>query len=206
MLYQNDAHHYRALIRRRQRRQRIKGISLLAVSLALTLYAVPCFAVSVWDYEEQGGILSTMFSSGVNDREAASAQPGADSAAAAIDEQEAATGQAIEAAPIRGSRPTGDLTVGETTGPGLLSDEAAVSAAKTRAKAMEVASQGQSTMVYAKSADVADEPAATPNLLYAFIAMALAVACAILGVRTIMRGRLMRGMEISTAYRSALRA
>ena len=49
MMYQKDAHHYRKMIRRKQRLQRVKSVALLTVSLAMMLYAIPCFATSIWD-------------------------------------------------------------------------------------------------------------------------------------------------------------
>lgn len=191
MLYQGDAHRYRAIIKRKQRIQRISGSLLITLSVALMFYAVPCFAVSVFDYDDQvaGGI---SFSQGVSDHE------GAPEPAAA-----AASGEAQAGAPAA----DGNVVMSETVGPAMLADDAAVDSAIKRAQAMQVVSSAQNTMVTAKAAPP-EAPAEQPvrNLGPALAASAAAVVCAILGLRMITRSRHMLGKRITAEYGSALRA
>lgn len=197
MLYQNDAHHYRKAIRRRQRLSRIRGIVFLVLSAALALYAVPCFATSVFDYDQPQG-LGTIFSSVVSDQSAPESETNA--ASSTIVESEATASAESGAASVSGVRALSD-----TVGPGMLDDEAAVESAKTRAAAMAALSEQPSTMVYAKAQETTD-PAASPDILLACVAMALAVICAILGVRNISRSIQIRGRRMTAAYGHALRA
>ena len=184
MLYQGDAHHYRSIIKRKQRAQRVRGSLLIALSIALMFYAIPGFAVSVFDYDDQvsGGIA---FSGTIND-------PAGADASAAAEGQEDASNAAI---------------MSETVGPAMLADEAAVDSAKKRAEAMKVVTSAQSTMVTAKAAPAdaeAEQPAV--SVLPAVIAFVSSMVCAILGIRMISHSRQMLGRRITAEYGSALRA
>lgn len=190
MLYQGDAHRYRAIIKRKQRNQRIFGSLLITLSVALMFYAVPCFAVSVFDYDDQAPA-SIAFSQGVSDHE------GSEPAATAAEESASA------ATPAAG----GNAVMSETVGPAMLADDAAVDSAIKRAEAMQVVSSAQNTMVTAKAAPP-ETPAEQPirNLEPALAASAAAIVCAILGLRMITHSRRMLGRRITAEYGSALRA
>lgn len=184
MLYQGDAHHYRSVIKRKQRAQRMRGSLLIVLSIALMFYAIPCFAVSVFDYDDQvpGGIA---FSGAVSDHADAGATAG-----------DAASEGGASNAPI----------MSETVGPAMLSDEAAVDSAKKRAEAMKVVTSAQSTMVTAKAQAEPEPQQPTASALPAVIAFALSMVCAILGIRMITHSRQMLGRRITAEYGSALRA
>lgn len=197
MLYQSDAHQYRKAIRRRQRISRMRGIAFLVVSVALACYAVPCFATSVFDYDQPQG-LSTIFSSVVSDQ---SAPESAEEAASyAVAEGERASAVEVGAGAASAVR-----TLSDTVGPGMLDDEEAVASAKMRAAAMAALADQPATMVYAKAPEQAD-PSASPDILLACVAMALALVSAILGVRNISRSMQIRGRRMTAAYGHALRA
>lgn len=189
MLYQGDAHHYRSMIRRKQRAQRVRGSLLIAFSIALMFYAVPGFATSVFDYDDQvtGG---TAFSGAINDHTGA-AVPAATEQGASEEGVESASN-----API----------MSQTVGPAMLANDAAVDSAKKRAEAMKGVTSTQSTMVTAKAQpqETVEKPAV--NLLPAIAASLLSLVCAILGIRMIMHSRHMLGKRIAAEYGSALRA
>lgn len=195
MLYQSDAHHYRALIKRKQRKQRAFGSFLIILSITLMFYAIPGFAVSVFDYDDQvvGGIA---FSQSVSDHDEPAAATATGTASAA--KGEAAAGVASAA---------GAVVMSETVGPAMLANEAAVDSAIKRAQAMQVVTSAQSTMITAKAVS-AETPVEQPDrpLGPALIAFAAAVGCAILGLRMITNSRRMLGRRITAEYGSALRA
>lgn len=221
MKYQNDAHHYRKLVRRRRNSQRIKGISLIAVSLALMFYAVPCFAVSVFDYGQPSKPSSTSFSSEISDyatAEEAAAAAGAKGAEDAAKNSEASAEDAAAGAAAPSYAVSDYSLISNTTGPGALSNEAAVAAAKTRSEAMAAIANGNQPSASAVSLGLFTGSAAASangaaiskvsptDLIFASIALIAGIICAILGVRMIVRGRHIRGMQIAAAYGHALRA
>lgn len=191
MLSRNDAHHYRAEIKRRKRTQRISGFFLIAFSICLLFYAVPGFAVSVFDYDDQVGSQTTLFSQDVNDHAAQSS----DAALTNVPADESVAPQAST------------MAMSEFVGPAMLENDAAVDSAKKRAQAMQVVSSSQNSMVMAKAQyvnEANDQPA--QNLLPASIAFIAAIVCAILGIRLIMRSRYMMGKRIAAEYSRSLRA
>lgn len=184
MLYQKDAHHYRKMIKRKQRLQCIKSIALLSVSLAMMLYAIPCFATSVWDSDGTSSPASSIaFTSEIAEKEYKAA------------EETAATEEIYDAS---------GFLIGETTGPGLLENEDAVKNAKLRAQAVSVATAEKNARLTASEDVVVSEQ--NSNLTFAFIALGVSVICLISGVRTLLLARKMRGQAIQAAYDSALRA
>lgn len=195
MLYQGDAHRYRALIKRKQRKQRAFGSILITLSISLMFYAIPCFAVSVFDYDDQvtGGIA---FSSAISDH------AGSDMTAGSA--VQAPTGEAAAGA----ASTAGSAIMSETVGPAMLADRAAVDSAIKRAQAMQAVTSVQNTMVTAPAVAEADLPAEQPNrnVLPAVAAFAVAVVCGILGLRMITHSRRMLGRRITAEYGSALRA
>ncbi|WP_251212775.1 hypothetical protein [Adlercreutzia murintestinalis] len=195
MLYQGDAHHYRAMIKRKQRKQRALGSALVTLSIALMFYAIPCFAVSVFDYDDQvpGGIA---FSSSVNDHDG-STVPAVAQATAEPAEGAAAANAASTAAAV---------VMSETIGPAMLSNDAAVDSAIKRAEAMQVVTSAQNTMVTAQAVPEAPVEQPDRNLVPALVAFFMAVVCAILGLRMITHSRQMLGRRITAEYGSALRA
>lgn len=205
MLYQGDAHHYRKVIKRNHRIARIKGICLITVSAALAFYAIPAFATSVFDYDDQAGVSAIAFSGNVSDHasdQAVSAAATDTSAAAAHSGTDAVAGAAAGAY-VRSA----SSAVSDTTGPGLLDDDAAVTSAKTRARAMEIVGAGNTSMVYAQlPGENAAAAAPQGDLPMACISMALSLVCAFFGFRSILHDRFMRGRQITAEYSHALRA
>lgn len=186
MTYQKDAHHYRKMIRRKQRFQRIKSVVLLSVSLAMMLYAIPCFATSIWDVDASSTTNSNIaFTSDIAEMEYLAAE-------------EAQAGEDLTLFDASG------YMVGETTGPGLLVDDDAVKSAKLRAQAVSVATAEKNARMHASKSAIIDEH--EPDLLFAFVALAISIACSISGIRTLMIARKMRGRAVQAAYDSALRA
>lgn len=188
MLYQKDAHRYHKMVRRRQRLQRIKGVSLISLSLAMMLYAVPCFATSVWDNDGAGAkAASTSFSSEITD-----------SAYVASGE---------DAGDERPVYDVSGLLVSETTGPGLLEDDEAVKSAKLRAQAVSVATAERNARLHpTQYAEPVEQTSGNADLTLAFIASLISLICGAFGVRTMFKARSLRGRAITAAYDSALRA
>lgn len=195
MLYQGDAHHYRAMIKRKQRKQRAFGSALITLSIALMFYAIPCFAVSVFDYDDQvaGGIA---FSSSVNDHDNSTVPTVAQATADPAEGTAAATVASTAAA----------VVMSETIGPAMLSNEAAVDSAIKRAQAMQVVTSAQNTMVTAQALPETVPEQPDRNVMPALLAFVMAVVCAILGLRMITHSRRMLGRRITAEYGSALRA
>lgn len=185
MMYQKDAHRYRKMIKRKQRFQRIKSIVLLSVSLAMMLYAIPCFATSIWDANGASANSSSIaFTSAIAEREYKAAEE------AVVEDEEIYDASGF--------------LIGETTGPGLLEDEDAVKNAKLRAQAVTVATAERNAHIHATKNPVIEEQGV--DLIFAFIAMGISVICLISGMRTLLLARRMRGQVIQAAYDSALRA
>ena len=205
MLYQDDAHRYYKMVRRRQRIQRTKGVLLIALSLALMFYAVPCFAASLWDdgYSKQSAS-SITFSSAINDNVYAEA-----ASEASADQTASSEDPVAKPAYTRASAKL-DPTVSETTGPGLLDDDQAVGAAKRRAQAVLVAKAEKDARIQAQELSieplVVEEEEEPRDLVFAYVALAVSALCAVAGIRTMLRARMMRGRAITAAYGSALRA
>ncbi len=186
MMYQKDAHHYRKLIKRKQRMQRVKSLVLLSVSLAMMLYAIPCFATSIWDVDgSTNGNSSIAFTSDIAEREYKASEE-----AVTVEEE--------------GIYDASGYLMGETTGPGLLQDEDAVKNAKLRAQAVSVATAEKNARLRASSDSVIEEQ--KPDLVFAFIALGVSITCLVGGIRTLMVARRMRGQMVQAAYDSALRA
>lgn len=185
MMYQKDAHHYRKMIRRKQRLQRVKSVALLTVSLAMMLYAIPCFATSIWDADGSSVNNSSIaFTSNIAERAYKATEEGTGEEDAVYD----ASG----------------YLVGETTGPGLLEDEDAVKNAKLRAQAVSVATAEKNARMHAARSSVVEEH--EPDLIFAFLALGISIVCLISGIRTLLLARKMRGQAVQAAYDSALRA
>ena len=194
MLYQKDAHHYRKKIQRKRRGRRAYGITLIALSIALMLYAVPCFAVSIWDdgYTQSS---ATSFSSTVSDSEYV----------APVEESEDA---ADTAAAVSSSRVYSkvDPTVSETTGPGMLEDESAVIAAKKRAQAVTIANLEKESREKSQIQSITTIVAESSSIEFAIAAFIAALILAMIGIRMIVRDCANRGRAISASFSSALRA
>lgn len=203
MKYQSDAHHYRKIMRKKQRMQQLRGALLLVLSFAMMLYAVPGFAKSIWDegLPDQGSV-STIFSHAINDNAYESVEAAAGEAVA----QEGA--QAAADKPRSTSRVASKVNplVSETTGPGILADDEAVTAAKRRAEAVLAATTEKNAYIGTIEASSPERTDSRDNLIFASIALVLGLASACFGVRTILASRKMRGRVISAAYSSALRA
>lgn len=187
MLYQKDAHQYRKKIRRKQRLQRAKGAFLISLSLSCMLYAIPCFATSIWDQDSASKSVPTAFSSDV-----------ADSAYVGASEEGA------DETPVYD---VSGLLVSETTGPGLLEDEEAVKSAKLRAQAVSVATAERNARLHpTQYTEPVAAPSGNADLTLACIAALVSLVCGIFGVRTMFKARTLRGRAIAAAYDSALRA
>lgn len=199
MLYRKDAHQSTKSVRQKQSRQFAKGVVMLALSLGLMFYAVPCFATSVWDDNGAGTPAnSTSFSSAISDNEysaaaAESTVQGADPAAAVADDA--------------ASESLSGLPVSDTVGPGLLTNEDAVKSAKLRAQAVSVAKAERNSRILATQyPDSASLPTTSPDLTFAYIALVMSFVTGVFGVYTVIKARSMRGRVIAAAYDSALRA
>ncbi|WP_165062779.1 MULTISPECIES: hypothetical protein [unclassified Adlercreutzia] len=189
MLYQGDAHHYRSIIKKKQRAQRMRGLFLIALSVALMFYAIPCFAASVFDYDDQlfsGTVFSDAISDHANTTESATTEL-------------AVSGESANLA-------ANSNLMSETVGPAMLANDTAVDSAKKRAEAMKVVTSTQSTMVTAKAAPQQTVEKPTINVFPAIVAFVLSMVCAILGIRMITHSRQMLGRRITAEYCSALRA
>ncbi len=193
MLYQKDAHHYRKKIQRKRRGRRAYGVTLLVLSLALMFYAVPCFAVSIWD-DGRTQANPTAFSSSVSD-----------SAYTAPEEK---SDETVAAAAASSSRVYSKVNpaISETTGPGILDDEAAVIAAKKRAQAVTVANLEKEARAQSQISPITTIVAKSSSVEFAVAAFVVAIAFAILGIRLIAHDRASRGNAISASFSSALRA
>lgn len=193
MQYQKDAHHYRRKIQKKRRGRRTYGIALIALSIALMFYAVPCFAVSIWDdgYAQQS---ATQFSSTVSDSEYV----------APIDEKaEAADAEAAASSRVYSKI---DPTISETTGPGMIEDESAVIAAKKRAQAVTIANLEKESREKSQIQTITTIVAESSSIEFAIAAFVAALIFAIIGIRLIARDCERRGRAISASYSSALRA
>lgn len=192
MLYHKDAHHYRKRIKQKRRGRRAYGVTLLALSLALMFYAVPCFAVSIWD---DGHVQSnpTAFSSSVSDNEYSAPveeEPGADA----------------EATPSSRVYSKVNPAISETTGPGMLEDEGAVIAAKKRAQAVTIANLEKEARESSQIQSITTIVAESSSIEFAVAAFVAAVILAMLGMRLIVQDCANRGKAISASFSSALRA
>lgn len=216
MKYQTDAHHYRRVVRRRRVAQRVKGISLIAISLALIFYSVPCFAVSVFDYGLPQNASSTAFSGTINDHE--TTQNGATATGVQASEKQISESATLEKTKETLTSPAYSVSdyslISNTTGPGALTNEAAVSAARTRSEALAAAAKTdsgsqnlvQGALGYKVAKTTVGNHVKTTDLALAVVALVAGIVCAILGVRIIVRSRHMLGMQIAAAYGYALRA
>ncbi len=173
---------------------RFKGIALLLVSFSLLLYALPCFAASIWDegLPSQGG--GTLFANPVKD-DSYSAEPDA----VAPVEQSAAASSMRAASKVNAS-------VTETTGPGIASDESAVSSAKKRVQAVSAAQEERNAVISAITVDRSPHQDRTLDLLSASFALAVGFLCALLGCRFIISARRLRADRASVSYSNALKA
>ncbi len=203
MRYQKDAHLYRKQIKRRQRTQRIKGVSFLVVALALAFYAVPCFATSTWDKGLPDQNPQTAFSTAINDTEFlgdidTSVGVGA---ATAIEETEDIIESSRSAAKL-------DPSITETTGPGILTDDNAVQSAKKRAQAVSAAAAekaAQESITVNRSAQTV-QAVDTTSLIPAYASLFLAFVFTILGIRSIFKARRIRANFVFNSYSNALKA
>lgn len=185
MRNREEAIHYRKMIKARKRSSRIKGFVFLSLSFALLLYAVPCFATSVWDMDSGNRISNSLvFQDSVRE------------GVVADEAEEAEAPAKVQIA-----------SIGETVGPGVMDDEEAVTAAKRRAEAVGIANAEIVSQQEAKSvqAYVAPEPDPVQDA-FVMISFIMAAVFAFLGFWNIHKSRTMRGNLISHAYSSALRA
>lgn len=195
MRHRNEVLKYRNIIRKKQRKERIKGTALIVFSLVLMFYSVPCFATSVWDSDSNhsSGIV---FSSDISDHELVE-----DQAATTTESEAPATSTEPRVYDVAG------FMVGETTGPGLLDNEEAIKSAKLRAQAVSVATAERNARILAnENVGATTQKAQSDDLPLAIIALALSVLCATLGIRTIVGAQSMRGKAAAAAFDSALRA
>lgn len=185
MRYRKDVHRYRKMVRKRQRAARIRGAVLLSLSLSLLLYAIPCFAVSVWDMDGTSHSSAVIFSTDVKEDKYAAQDP----------EQEGAAAKQYAL-----------VSIGETVGPGVIADDAVVDAAKRRAEAVTIAQSEIDSQLMAKQAKEAPVPSGFPSIAFAIVSFILSIIFAISGLWNIMRSRTAKGHAIAKAYSSALRA
>lgn len=190
MQYQKDVRRYHKMVRRRQAFQKAKGSMLIMVALAMLLYAIPCFATSIWDETSSSRSNATSFSTEISENDYVG--------------NIAASSEADKVSS------TSDYLVSDTMGPGLLQDEEAVKSAKLRAQAVLVAeAERNARMIEANGVYVAPvEKQATQDadLTLAYIATCISLICAISGIKTFMKARKIRGKIAYARYDSALRA
>ncbi len=179
---------------RRASRAKMAGISLLLASLLLVVYAVPCFAASIWDEGLAPQGAGTTFSEPINDN-------------AYVQEVEEATAEAevASASAVRAASKV-NASVTETTGPGIALDDDAVSAAKKRVQAVSAAKVERDAVIGAISAEQPVQRDRTIDILTGAFALVLASLFAILGTRSIVVARQSRAFVASATYGHALKA
>lgn len=180
---------------RHARRTKAAGSALLLVSMLLVVYAMPCFAASIWD-EGLPSQSPTVFADPINDN---SYQ------AEAAEEGSGAADDVPAASSVRAASKV-NASVTETTGPGIALDDDAVAAAKKRVQAVTAATAERNAVIGAISAEKPVQPDRTLELLTGTFSLLVAALLAILGIRAIVRARQMRAAIASLSYGNALKA
>lgn len=181
-------------------RAKATGAFLLLLSMMLVVFAVPCFAASIWDEgltSQQG---ATVFADPINDNayQMESSEEAAQDAEAASESNGAAT--SVRAA----SKVNASVT--ETTGPGIALDDEAVTAAKKRVQAVTAATAERNAVIGAISVEKPMQPDRTLELLCGTFSLLVALLLGIVGMRSIVRARRMRAALASFSYGNALKA
>ena len=182
---------------RRALRAKLTGALLLLLSMMLVVFAVPCFAVSIWDEGLTSQRGATVFAGPINDnayQDEVSEEPTQDAGAASADEGAAMSVRAASKV---------NASVTETTGPGIALDDEAVTAAKKRVQAVTAAMAERNAVIGAISVD---QPDRTLELLCGTFALLVSFLLGIVGMRSIVRARRMRAALASYSYGNALKA
>lgn len=184
----------RQRVQRKAVRAKATGALLLLASLLLVIYAVPCFAASIWDEGLSSQHTGTVFSSPINDN--------------AYQEDAAAIDQATDAAAATSVRAASKVnaSVSETTGPGIALDDDAVAAAKKRVQAVSAAQAERDAVIGTITSEQPQKQDRTLETLTGVLALTVALLFGILGTRFIVRARHMRALIASLSYGNALKA
>lgn len=185
---------------RRALRAKATGATLLLLSMMLVVFAVPCFAASIWDEGLAPQHGATVFADPINDNayQVESSEEAVQDAGAASESSGAAT--SVRAA----SKVNASVT--ETTGPGIALDDEAVTAAKKRVQAVTAATAERNAVIGAISVEKPAQPDRTLELLCGTFSLVVALLLGIVGVRSIVRARRMRAALASFSYGNALKA
>ncbi len=181
-------------------RSKVTGACLLVSAVALAVYAVPCFAASIWDEGLVSQRSETVFAEPINDTAYPTDVAATAQAADATEADVAAGASAVRAA----SKVNASVT--ETTGPGIALDDTAVSAAKKRVQAVTAAQVERDTVIGSIAAAKPAAPDRTLELLTGIFALLLALLFGILGTRSIVVARRMRARVAAASYGHALKA
>lgn len=185
---------------RRALRAKMTGALLLLLSMMLVVFAVPCFAASIWDEGLTSQRGATVFADPINDnvyQDEVSEEPTQDAGAASADEGAAMSVRAASKV---------NASVTETTGPGIALDDEAVTAAKKRVQAVTAATAERNAVIGAISVDQPAQPDRTLELLCGTFALLVSFLLGIVGMRSIVRARRMRAALASYSYGNALKA
>lgn len=185
---QKRTHRYRML------RAKISGAMLILASLMLVVFAVPCFASSIWDEGLAPQHPGTVFSEPIND----DAYQGAS-------DQEDLVVETDAAAAVRAASKV-NASVTETTGPGIALDDDAVSAAKKRVQAVSAAKAEREAVIGTISVERPAQQDRTLELLTGIFALFVALLLGIIGTRSIVHARHIRAVIASASYGNALKA
>lgn len=173
---------FRKVQKRRLMRTRLMAAFSFVVSFLLLTYAIPCFAVSIWDQGLPSQSPATSFQSPLSDVSALT-----------------------EASSQRAASKL-DATVAETTGPGIATDDNAVYAAKKRVEAMSAASEEREMIIGSMLGASQHKPDRTLSIMSASLSLMLSLLFGILGTRSIVNARIMRARVLANTYSRALKA
>ncbi len=185
---------------RRAVRAKATGAVLLLLSMMLVVFAVPCFAASIWDegLTSQGG--ATVFAGPINDNAYQVEAP--EEAVQTAEEAPASEGAA---ASVRAASKV-NASVTETTGPGIALDDEAVTTAKKRVQAVTAATAERNAVIGAISVEQPVQQDRTLELLCGTFSLLVALLLSVVGMRSIVRARRMRAALASYSYGNALKA
>ena len=185
---------------RRALRAKATGAVLLLLSMMLVVFAVPCFAASVWDEGLPSQHGATVFAGPINDN---AYQAEAEESDQAVEEASASEGAASS---VRAASKV-NASVTETTGPGIALDDEAVIAAKKRVQAVTAATAERNAVIGSiSSVEQPVQQDRTLELLCGTFSLLVAFLLAIVGMRSIIRARRMRAALASFSYGNALKA
>lgn len=188
---------------RRALRAKASGAALLLASMMLVVYAVPCFAASIWDEGLSPQRSETTFADPINDNAYQEQADGALVVEAA--EEDASAEEGAVASAIRAASKV-NASVTETTGPGIALDDDAVTAAKKRVQAVTAATAERDAVISTITAEKATQPDRTLEFMTGTFAFFIAILFGMLGIRSIVSARRMRALVASASYGHALKA